>query len=114
MTPQFDGPAATIPRDRWNRPLIVPPGGGKPTAYTRCTTFVDCLEDKYNLQRWQLRQCAIGLADRPDLLLSVSAHRDDKHALNSITEKAMEAAQSSARSTMGTATHALGERVDRG
>lgn len=110
----FDAPTVTIPRDRWNRPLVVPPDGGKPTAYTRCTTFVDCLEDKYNLQRWQLRQCAIGLADRPDLLLSVSAHRDDKHALNGIAEKAMEAAASSARSTTGTAVHALCERVDRG
>jgi hypothetical protein len=110
----FDTPAPTIPRDRWDRPLVVPLDGGKPTAYTRCTTYVDCLEDKYNLQRWQLRQCAIGLADRPDLLLSVSAHRDDKRVLNGIAEKAMEAAASSARSTTGTALHALCERVDRG
>lgn len=114
MSYAFDTPHATIPRDRWNRPLIVPPDGGKPKAYTRCTTFVDVLEDKYNLQRWQLRQCAIGLADRPDLLLSVSAHRDDKQALNQVCDKAMEAAQSSARSTTGTALHALCERVDRG
>lgn len=114
MTQPFDTPQVTIPRDRWNRPMIVPPDGGKPQAYTRCTTFVDCLEDKYNLQRWQLRQCAIGLANRPDLLLSVSAHRDDKQALNQVCEKAMEAAESSARSTMGTALHALCEQVDRG
>lgn len=110
----FDTPTATILRDRWKRPLIVPLDGGKPQPYTRCTTFVDCLEDKYNLQKWQLRQCAIGLADRPDLLLSVSAHRDDKGALNQVCDKAMEAAQSSARSTTGTALHALCERVDRG
>lgn len=114
MSYAFDTPQATIPRDRWHRPLVTPPDGGKPQAYTRCTTFVDVLEDKYNLQRWQLRQCAIGLADRPDLLLSVSAHRDDKHALNQVCDKAMEAAQASARSTTGTALHALCERVDRG
>lgn len=114
MSQPFDTPNLAIPRDRWNRPLVTPVGGGKPKAYTRCTTYVDCLEDKYNLQRWQLRQVAIGLADRPDLLLSVSAHRDDKQALNSIAEKAMEAAGTSARSTTGTAVHALCERVDRG
>lgn len=114
MPSYFDAPAATIPRDRWNRPLVTPVGGGKPQAYTRCTTYVDCLEDKYNLQKWQLRQCALGLADRPDLLLSVSAHRDDKQALNQVCDKAMEAAASSARSTTGTALHALCERVDRG
>lgn len=114
MTAAFDTPAPTIPRDRWNRPLVTPALGGKPVPYTRCTTFVDCLEDKYNLQQWQLRQCAIGLADRADLLMAVSAHRDDKQALNGITDKAMEAAASSARATTGTAVHALCERVDRG
>jgi PD-(D/E)XK nuclease superfamily len=113
----FDTPGGTgaqIPRDRWNRPLITPPDGGKPTAYTRCTTFVDVLEDKYALQQWQLRQVALGLADRPDLLLSVSAHRDDKRQLTKITEQALEAAKSSAASTTGTALHALCERLDRG
>jgi hypothetical protein len=114
MTVAFDPPAATIQRDRWDRPLVVPPDGGKPVAYTRCTTFVDCLEDKYNLQQWELRQCSIGLADRPDLLLAVSAHRDNKEELDKITRKAREAAKSSAASTTGTAVHALCERVDRG
>lgn len=114
MTAAFDTPAAQIPRDRWKRPMVTPVDGGKPVPYTRCTTFVDCLDDKYNLQQWQLRQAAIGLSERPDLLLSVSAHRDDKHAVNGIVDKAMEAARSSAASTTGTALHALCERVDRG
>lgn len=115
MTTQlFDTPGPAIPRDHWKRPLVVPPDGGKARAYTRCTTFVDCLEDKYHLELWKLRMCAIGLADRPDLLLAVSAHRDDKKELNSITERAREAAESSAASTTGTAVHLLCERVDRG
>lgn len=113
-TPLFDPPRLHIPRDRWKRPLIVPPDGGKPKAYTRCTRYVDCLEDKYHLELWKLRMCALGLADRPDLLLSVSAHRDDKQALNGITEQAREAAESSAASNTGTAVHLLCERVDRG
>ncbi|HEX2298729.1 MAG TPA: hypothetical protein VHH34_09460, partial [Pseudonocardiaceae bacterium] len=100
--------------DRWNRPLVVPPGGGKPIAYTRCTSFVDCLEDKFNLQQWELRQCAIGLADREDLLLAVSAHRDDKRELNRIVRQAKEAAAASSKATKGTALHRLCERADRG
>lgn len=111
----FDTPGglAIIPRDHYNRPLVTPPDGGKPKAYTRCTTYVDVLEDKFNLQQWELRQVALGLADRPDLLLSVSAHRDDKRSLNQITKQAKEAAKSSASATTGTATHMLCERVDR-
>lgn len=83
-------------------------------AYTRCTTFVDCLDDKYNLQKWQQRMVALGLADRPDLLLAVSAHRDDKRELDQITGKALEAAQAGAAATTGTALHALTEKIDRG
>jgi hypothetical protein len=109
---QFDPPVA-VPRDRWDRPLVVPPDGGKPVAYTRCTTFIDALDDKYNLGRWQQRMVAVGLADRPDLLLSVAAHREDKAELNRITKKALEAARAGAAATVGTALHALAERVDR-
>lgn len=115
-TPAFDLPGGriTIPRDRFNRPMVIPQDGGKAQAYTRCTTFVDVLEDKYNLQRWQLRQAMLGLSQRPDLLLSVSAHYDDKRALDRIVDQACEAAKSSAPATTGTAVHALCERVDRG
>ena len=103
-----------IERDRWGRPLIVPPGGGKPKGYTRVTTFVGALEDTYNLEKWKMRQVALGLADRPDLLLSVAAHRDDKKQLNKACEQAVEAAKASAKATTGTALHALTEIIDRG
>ena len=107
-------PPPAINRDRWGRPLVVPPGGGKPVAYTRCTTFVDALEDKYNLQLWMQRMTAVGLSMRPDLLLAVSAHKDDKSKLNKICDDAKEAAAASAAATTGTALHALTELVDRG
>lgn len=111
------GTLSPIRRDRWGRPLILPPGavaGTKPKAYTRCTTYVDCLDDKFNLQQWEKRNVAIGLADRPDLVLAVAAHREDKKELNAITAKAQEAAQASAAATRGTALHALCEQRDRG
>lgn len=107
-------PPPTIPRDRWGKPLVVPPNGGKAIAYTRCTTFVDCIEDKFNLQKWMMRMTALGLASRPDLLLSVQAHRDDKRELDKACDAAKEAAAASAAATTGTALHALTELIDRG
>ena len=107
-------PPPAIERDRYNRPLVTPPGGGKKVAYTRCTTYIDVLEDKYNLQKWMQRMVALGLASRPDLLLSVNAHREDKRALDRICENAREAAAASAAATTGTALHALTELIDRG
>jgi PD-(D/E)XK nuclease superfamily protein len=103
-----------IDRDRFGRPLVIPPGGGKPVPYTRCTTFVGATEDTWNLSRWQQRNVALGLAERPDLILAVSNSRDDKKALNKICEDAAEAAKAHAKATIGTALHGLTERMDRG
>lgn len=107
-------PTPTLERDRWGRPLVVPPGGGEPVAYSRCTSYVDCIEDKTALDLWKQRQVALGLASRPDLLLAVSAHRDDKRALNGVCKDALEAAAASAAATRGTALHSLTEQIDRG
>lgn len=106
--------AAEMSRDRFGRPLIILPGGGKPVAYTRATTFVDALEDKYNLQKWQQRMVILGLVDRPDLLLSAAAHREDKTRLNKVADDAIEAAKAHAAATVGTAIHALTQRIDAG
>lgn len=107
-----------IPRDRWSRPMIIPAGGGRPVAYTRCTTYVSALEDTYNLGLWQQRMVAKGLATRPDLLLSASSLVSDmdgnKARLNRLCDDAREAAAASAAATTGTALHALTERIDRG
>lgn len=102
-----------VERDRWGRPLIIPPDGGKPVPYTRATTLAGTLDDRSALEKWMCRQTAIGLADRTDLYVAVSAHRDDKTRLNKIVEEAKEAAKSSASATRGTAVHALTELVDR-
>jgi hypothetical protein len=103
-----------VKRDRWGRPLIIPPDGGKPKGYTRCTTFAGVLEDQYNLTKWKQRQTAVGVAGRPDLILSVNAHRDDKEALDGLVEDAMTAAKAHAAADIGTAIHKLSEFVDRG
>lgn len=115
MTAAFATPEADIPRDRWGRPMVLVPGSTtKRTAYTRCTTYVGCLEDTYNLSKWQMRMTALGMAERPDLLLAAAAHRDDKGKLNEIVEQALDAASAHSSATIGTALHALTERHDRG
>jgi len=95
--------------------MVIPEGGGKPVPYSRCTTYVGCLEDTFNLSRWQQRMVALGLGQRPDLMLAVIAtDPDDKDALNKLCEQALEAAKAHAAATTGTALHALTERIDRG
>ncbi len=103
-----------IPRDRWKRPLIIPADGGKPKPYARWSSYGDVLEDRYNLEKWLIRTAATGLADRPDLLLSVAAHRGDKRQLDRLCDEAIEAAKGSSKATIGTALHKLTEDVDRG
>lgn len=107
-------PLAEIQRDRYGRPMVVPPDGGKAIAYTRCTTYVGALEDTYNLEKWKMRMTAIGLSARKDLHLAVVAHKDDKNKLNEIVDQAVEAAQASAAANTGTALHTLTQQFDEG
>ncbi|MEU7814059.1 hypothetical protein [Pseudonocardia sp. NPDC049154] len=104
----------TIKRDRWDRPLILPAGGGKEVPYTRVTTLAGAIEDGFGIGQWKMRNVAKGLAKRPDLLLSVSAHEDDTRELNKICEQAQEASGASAASTKGTAVHIFTEKLDGG
>jgi len=105
-----------IPRDRYGRPMIVPAGKAtKRVPYRRTTTFVGCLDDTYGLQQWKTRQVAYGMGQRKDLVLAAAAADPaDKARLGEIADKATEHAQASGAATIGTALHALTERVDRG
>ncbi len=88
--------------------------GSKRVAYSRCTTYIGCLEDQFRLQLWQQRMVAIGLADRPDLLVSVAANRNDREALDGLVRDAKEAAKATAGARTGSALHSLTEQHDRG
>lgn len=112
----YDELAAAEPkRDRFGRYLITPADGGKPVAHTRATTIAETLDDRYNLELWKMRQVAVGLAQRPDLLAQVAAHTtDDKKVLNGVCEDAMAAAKSASGANMGTALHRIIERLNRG
>lgn len=104
-----------IPRDRFGRPMVLDPAGKKRLPYRRCTTFVGCLEDTYNLMAWKTRQVAYGMGQRKDLVIAAAATTPaDKATLNDIANKATEHAGGSASATTGTALHSLTERIDRG
>jgi len=103
-----------VARDRWGRPLITPPGGGKPIAYTRVTTLAKTLEDQSALTSWKQRMTLEGASLRPDIVTSAAAHRGDKAQLNKLCEQAMEAAQAGAKATIGTALHKILEKIDNG
>jgi hypothetical protein len=110
----FETVKTPISRDRWGRPLVTPPGGGKPVPYTRATTFVDCLDDKSNLTKWMQRELLRGVAKAPDLMLRVAASIDDDKAIQKIADDALEVARTGSKADIGTALHALTETVDMG
>lgn len=104
-----------IQRDRWGRPLIEPPEGGKPVAYTRVSTLAKSLDKQEALTKWKQRMTAIGISQRPDLIALVQATReDDKKTLDDACEQALAAARSSAAANTGTALHSFTERIDEG
>lgn len=111
FSPPTPGPP---PRDSYKRPLVVPPGGGKPVPYTRWTTLAGAMEDLNNIRAWDQRMVALGLAERSDLVLAVAAHRDDKDELNRICRDAKERGGANTASGIGTSEHKLLERLDLG
>ena len=103
-----------IPRDRYGRPMVPPVKGGKPRPLTRVTTLAETLDDRYNLEKWKVRQAAIGLMLRPDLLALVAAQQNDKAALDRTMDEAIDASKSGAAANVGTALHTLTERLHAG
>jgi hypothetical protein len=109
-------------RDRWGRPLIIPPDGGKPVGYTRATTVAKTLDDEGSLIKWAQRMTAAGLARRPDLLALLAAKIDTngdiaehhKTDVQRICDEAKEHGGGSKAANLGTALHALTEQYDLG
>lgn len=113
MTLNAPAPMTEPKRDRWGRPLILQPDG-KRAGYTRVTTVAKTLEDEGSLANWKMRQVAVGLARRPDLLALASTAVGDKSRLDKITQQALDAAASDARANLGTALHSIVEQLGLG
>ncbi len=56
-----------LKRDRWDRPLLVPPGGGEKVPYTRASTLSNYLTDPGGLHTWDQRNIVIGMGRKEDL-----------------------------------------------
>lgn len=115
--------ALELTRDRYGRPLIVPPDGGEPIPYTRVSTMAKALDDQTNLMLWKQRKTTEGLIRRPDLLTRAAgalANGDPdedwptKRAMNDVCNEATEAAGASKGASAGTGFHSLTEAIDRG
>ncbi|WP_282703767.1 hypothetical protein [Streptomyces sp. CC219B] len=111
-------PELTVPRDGWDRPLVIPKEGGKPVALTRCTTFIDCIEDKSAISDWKSRMTLVGAAKRPTILDVVRQldpdDPDGKKRLNALAEQAQDISGANTKREKGTHLHTLSEYVDRG
>ena len=114
-----------VPRDRWNRPLIIlPDGSGKTAPYARASSFGGVLEDKSALEKWGKRQMLRGAAIEPSIIDRVphgparerggEISYNDKKILNTLVEAADEAVGSSDKASLGTAIHYGTELVDLG
>lgn len=104
---------AAIPRDRWDRPKIIPVGGGKPVAYRRASTVAEVLEDHFGLNQWKIRLTCEGLAQRPDLLQAVHTAKNPKE-VGEIAEQAFIHAGGDRAARNGSTLHALTEKLDNG
>lgn len=97
------------------RYLMKLPGQSKLSSLQRMTNFIKAVEDTYNLNRWECRNVAIGIAKCEDLREMVIATRpDDKDGLNKICDLAKDQAGGNAKARSGTARHGVIERILRG
>lgn len=107
-----------VKRDRYGKPLIIPPGGkpgGKLVAYNRASSFGDALDDRYFLEKYLQRMAVKGLASRPDLYLAATVTPlENKSKLNQLVEAAITAAGGGVKASIGTSLHSLTEAMDRG
>lgn len=92
--------------------------GRRLKSYTRTTTFIDCIEDKSNLQAWGERMVLLGVARDPrflDGVPSLDLTRDEKASKDELNRKAQAAkklAGSQDKADKGTELHGLSELVD--
>lgn len=112
----------SVPRDRWERPLILDTDTGELSPYTRVSTFADTLSDAGGLVTWKGRVAALGMARSEDLAALAAAlvyptHDDPKKEkalhkpINKILDGYIEEAicRVDDRARYGTAVHSFTE-----
>ena len=112
-----------IPSPKTGKPIKCPKCSGegrKLRSYTRTTTYIDVLDDKTNLQAWQMRMVLLGVSRDASLLKGLDvldASRDDKAAKDELNRRAQVAktvAGAEDKADKGTFLHELSELKDLG
>jgi hypothetical protein len=104
----------TIQRDQYGRPLLPDPLTKRRKPWTRVTTLASTIQDRRALEQWSQRNLVKGFVANETLLLRAAAAGDDRSALDEVIRAAMDAARASDKADMGTAVHAITEKIDRG
>jgi len=115
----FAGPRTKVRRSKDGRPYVYDLDKGKEVLFTRCTTFIDCLEDKAVLARWGERMALTGIRNSVGLgreLMTPPPEDGDeeRRLLDDLAGRAKEFAGSRTAARMGTDLHGLTEMHDRG
>jgi hypothetical protein len=115
---QPDAPEG-VERDRYERPLILPPGGDKKIPYTRCSTLAGYVENKKGLHTWDMRHVAHGVGLDPDIAAKAASiqpltgnrkkDRLSNETLDECIEEARKVAGEHKGRDWGTAVHGFTE-----
>jgi hypothetical protein len=108
-------------RDRWGRPLIMQIDGTR-KPYTRASSATKAIDDTWNLDQWDRRNVAYGLANDASLVARVLAIGGDptgwgkaeKDAMSKIVEDARTIAKAHKGADIGTAVHRIIQRRNLG
>lgn len=114
-----DDPPPGVPRDQWERPLIVLPDGSDVRAYIRASKYGKLIEDYYTLHRWDERNIVWGMSRGRHLVVraqAVTAQTGGENVkiLQDVAERAKLLAGGDAGALTGTGLHKLSERRDAG
>jgi len=115
-----------VPRDRWDRALLVPPGGGERVPYTSMSTLAKQLGSDFALHRWELRNVAKGVGMSRELAGIAGSSRYDTRigeddegrnreegaVLDDVVYQAKELAGAHEKARWGTAFHRYVEQED--
>lgn len=113
-----------VPRDRYDRALLVPPGGGKRVPYTSMSTLAKQLGSDFALHQWELRQVAKGVGMSRELSAVAGSsrydtrigeedegrNREEAHVLDEVILHAKELAGAHQKARWGTAFHRYAEQ----
>lgn len=94
------------------------PGRDKLVPYTRCTTFIDVIEDKSSLMKWGQRMVLVGATKAPQIVREAvgldPTDKEGKKALDAKVDQLVSIAGANDKREKGSHLHKLSEYVDRG